>query len=428
MPPFFFTRLNLLKLLTNPFISEPAIKRIQQAKLKKLIAHSYKYVPYYQKLFDSMRINPKDIKNSDDLKFIPVMTKKTLQELSIEEKTAKNIDLSECRYSSTSGTTGRPLKSYFTKTDSVMKNLSWIRAFSLSGMKPWYKSVKFIGNEKEKENKSLHEYFGLWRIYEVSTIKNETDWIRTLQRIKPHIILGYVMTLKILAENIEKSGIKQIAPEYIYHTSAILDKSSREYLESVFHTDVRDFYGSEEVGNISWECKKCNGYHINSDTLIVEILKNNKQVEQGELGDVVVTNLHSYAMPFIRYKLGDLATYSGYNSSCKNKFPLLKNVLGREDDFVVLKSGKKLSPHPLYHCIDPVPGIKRWRMIQENINHLIVEIEPGMDFNKNAQQIIENNLKKLVRDEIDIKIRRVDSISISPSLNFRSVISCVGKD
>jgi hypothetical protein len=67
-------------------------------------------------------------------------------------------------------------------------------------------------------------------------------------------------------------------------------------------------------------------------------------------------------------------------------------------------------------------------MIQENINHLIVEIEPGVDFNKNAQQIIENNLKKLVRDEIDIKIRRVDSISISPSSNFRSVISRVGKD
>ncbi len=419
---------DLYKLYMNQWKTPEQLREIQTIKLKKLIRHAYEKVPYYRELFDSLKIKPKDIRKFEDLQILPLTSKKQLHELSLREKTARDIDVKRCKSLYTSGTTGIPLKMFFTYQDSTLMNLTWARAFLACGMKPWYKMVAFIGQQKVKAKKSWYEHFALWRRKEISTWDKPELWITEIQKQNPQILVGYIMTFKLLEEAIQKYQVKNINPKAIFHSSAILDSYSRKHLEEVFQAPIKDFYGSDEAGCIAWECEKCGGYHINSDTLIIEVLDNDKQVNPGEQGEVVITNLHSYAMPFIRYQQKDIVTLAEKKVTCGRGFPLLEQIKGRADDFIVLEDGRRIPSHPLYHCIVHVPGIKRWRIIQEKVTKIKVEIEPGADFGTHTQKTIENNLKKLVMDKIEIEICKVDSIPIDPSSKYRSVLSYVSKD
>lgn len=400
-----------------------ALKRIQQKKLRRLIDHAYQKVSYYREIFDSLKIDPRDIRTTDDLLLLPVTTRKVLSDLKLNEKIAKGIDLRKCKSTHTSGTTGIPLTTYYTLHDSTYMNLSWVRAFLSSGMKLWYRTMAFVGQKNVKERKSWYEYFGILRRKEISAWNMPEVWIKEIQKWKPHVLLGYVMTLKLLGEAVQKYQIKDMSPKIIFHSSALLDDFSRQFLESVFRTRIIDVYGSDEGGCIAWECKNCSGYHICSDMVIVEIIKNGKPVSSGEAGEVVLTNLHSFAMPFIRYKQEDVATLSKKQPICGRELPLLENIQGRTDDFIILKNGQKISPHPFYHCIDPVIGVRRWKIFQENIDKLTVKLETGKEFDNNSYQIIKSNLEKLVKGELEIEIIEVDNIPIDPSSKFRAVCS-----
>lgn len=399
------------------------IKGIQERKLKKLIEHAYHKVPYYRELFDSLKLKPEDIKKIDDLRQIPLTSRKQFQDLRLEEKMARGIDPERCVPSVTSGSTGIPLEMYFTPSDKTLMNLSWARAFLSSGMKPWYKMISFTGEQDEKNKKSWYEYLGLWRNKEITVWKKPEEWIKEIQEWKPQVLVGYVMTLKILGEVIQENQIQGILPKLIVHSSAVLDPFSWKFLDSVFHAKIADVYGSDEGGCIAWECDRCSGYHIYSDMVIVEILKNGEPVPPGEDGEVIITNLHSYAMPFIRYTQDDIATLSKKRPLCGRGFPLLEQIQGRKDDFIVLKNGQKMGSHPFYRSISFIPGIKRWRITQEDIDNLKVEIEPAANFSLEIQKVLEKKLKTLVRNQININIFIIDSIPISPSVKFRAVSS-----
>jgi len=413
----------LYKILKNQWETPEQLKKIQTIKLKKLIRHAYEKVPYYRKLFDSLKIKPEDIKEIEDLKLLPLTSKEQLQEASLKEKIAEDIDVRTCKYLSTSGTTGVPLKMFFTYRDSTLMNFSWARAYLASGMKPWYKMIAFVGQKRVKEKKSWYEHIGLWQRKEISLWDKPDYWVKEIQDWKPEVLTGNVMILKLLEDFVHQNQIRDISPEIIFHSSTLLDDFSRQSFRSTFLSKIEDIYGSDEAGCIAWECDKCKGYHICSDMVIVEVLKDKKSVSPGEQGEVVITNLHSYAMPFIRYKQEDVVSLSKEKAVCGRGFPLLEDIKGRTDDFVILKNGQRIPPQPFYHCIIHVPGVKRWRIIQENVNKLKVEIEHEIDFNRNARQRIENNIKKLVKNKIDIEISCVDSIPINPSSKFRSVSS-----
>ena len=284
--------------------------------------------------------------------------------------TAQGTDLSSCRVSATSGTTSIPLRIYATAHDSTIMGLGWARAFLACGMKPWYRSIAFIGNKQVKAKRSWYEHFGMWRRKEISARDLPDDWITACQEWKPQVISGYVMTLKLFAEALQEKKIENVRPELIFHSSGIIDPYSRDFLESVFHAKVVDFYGSDEAGCMAWECEECSAYHVASDMTVVEVLKNGKPAGAGEEGEIVITNLHSYAMPFIRYKQEDVGLLSSKKITCGRGFPLLERIQGRIDDYITLKSGRRISPHPFYHCLDPVPGIKKWQIIQQSLDQI----------------------------------------------------------
>ncbi len=117
----------------------------------------------------------------------------------------------------------------------------------------------------------------------------------------------WISSLKYIAGSV---GNLAYRPKALLTSSQTLTERARKSIESAFGSPVFDSYTSRELGGIAYECDAHRGYHVVAEGYIVEILVDGRPAKAGETGDLVITDLNNYAMPFIRYQIGDLATAS----------------------------------------------------------------------------------------------------------------------
>jgi len=423
-----FQIFGLLRSLSRQWLPFSAIEKFQRKRIQNLIGHAYRNVPFYRDLFDSNGIRPEMIKSIEDLQSIPPVSKKQLMDMPLDRKMACNVDPDRCLSFITSGTTGIPLHVFYRKSDWTEIHFNLIRAFLAAGMRPFDKMGAFVGKKNPQRKNSWYTHLGLGRGIDISSWNTPELWIEQLRAWNPQVLIGYVMNLRLLAEAVSEKNVADITPRLLFSGSGVLDENTRQLLSSVFHCRIIDLYASFEAGYMAWECEKCGGYHICSDSVVVEILKNGEPAPPGEEGEVVITNLHSYAMPLIRYRQADLAVPSDRRSRCGRGLPLLEKIQGRLDDCIVLKDKRRVASQPFYYSIEPVPGIKRWRLIQEALDHLLVIIEPLDSFKQDSKESITRNLRQVVGPDVKIEFQLVEKIKISPQVKFRQIVSKIDKD
>ncbi|MCZ2845665.1 MAG: hypothetical protein O2U61_04100 [Candidatus Bathyarchaeota archaeon] len=413
------------RMLRNQWKSSSELEVIQNRKLRRLIEHVYNNVPYYRKLFDSMKLKPADIKTVHDLSKIPTISSKIYRIIPLEEILSKKTELNKCVSVSTNGTSGLPLKIFFTKNDYTQLNLNWVRPLLANGVRPWHKRAVFARPHILSEKKKWYQYLGLWRNQGISSFEEPDVWVAKLREYKPDVLFGYSTTLKLLAQFIKTKKITDIRPRIVFAVSELLDGECRELINDVFQAKIVDLYGAAETGCIAWECLTCSKYHLNTDTLIVEFLRGDQKVLFGSEGKIVVTNLHSFAMPIIRYELGDIGIASDKKALCGRGLPSMRIILGRSDDFIALPSGKLLSPRFFSAIILQVVGIDQWKVIQDDSGCLNILVVPSEDFLTKTVSQLKDRIVKNAGEEIQIHVRIVDEIPFEPSGKLRAVVSKV---
>jgi phenylacetate-CoA ligase len=249
--------------------------------------------------------------------------------------------------------------------------------------------------------------------------------IQILMDYRPDFIHGYPQSLAIIAEELLKRGIDNVSPAMVCTGAELVSNKTREKINAAFGVEMADSYATIESGMIAWQCKSLKGYHINIDNLVLEFLHNGKPVRPGEPGRVVVTNLHSYAMPIIRYELGDICTPSDSLCTCGNQLPLMTVVEGRIDDMVKTPSGRVISPNSITNVMEAVDGIGQFRVIHEKKDLMVVQIVAGAGFSQDTPRRTQNLLRELVGDDINIEVRMVSEISKEHTGKIRAVISKV---
>jgi phenylacetate-CoA ligase len=422
----------LAQLMRHQWKSAEELKAIQDNKLRRLVQHAYDRVPYYRRLFDTAGIKAKHIRGVEDLPKIPLTSRQMLRSLPLNEILARGIDTTHCRMTQTSGCTGHPLRIFHRREDLDLINLGWTRTYLNHGFRPWQRMAEFGGRRYSGRGKSWYEYLGMMRRLILSYSDTIETWISNLQRWQPHALVGYASTLKLLALAMQRRDILNIRPEVVFSSSELLENTTRQLLRSVFKARVIDIYGSEEGRCIAWECDKCSGYHINSDLVVVEFLKNGKTVPKGNDGEVVITNLHSFAMPFIRYQQGDVGILSSETPICGRGLPLMSMIKGRLDDFIVLRDGTIVSPQIFYYALAPLGGIAEWRVVQEKEGEVTVEIvaDHGPQRGKHQHKLkyrARKNLREVLGEDIALSVNVVNFIPGGESEKFRSVVSLVAK-
>ncbi|RJQ51132.1 MAG: phenylacetate--CoA ligase family protein [Nitrospiraceae bacterium] len=409
----------------NLRLKRDSLEQIQLKKLKALIRHAYKNVRYYRGLFDSAGLKPDDIQTLSDIRFIPITEKSALRKLNLEEKTAANTDLRDCLKVFTSGSTGMPTHVYFTRYDHLMIDMVYLRSFLVNGLRFRDKRAFILDPHSFETKRCWYHRLGLAAYENISCFTGAGEQMEALRRIQPDLIHGYPSSLALIALRMLEKGIKDVKPRLVSTSAELLHQKQRERINAAFGISLYDRYAARECGNIAWECDRHDGYHINIDTAVVEIVRDGKPAGYGETGDVIVTNLHSYGMPFIRYRIGDIGSVSDRACSCGVEMPLMRTVEGRDEDFIILKDGRLMSPMMVTGTLDYVPGIRQFRVVQESMDVIDVFLAKGDGFAPGAVDKAQESLREIFGSGVELRCSAVEDIPRESNGKVRAVVSKV---
>ena len=190
--------------------------------------------------------------------------------------------------------------------------------------------------------RKFYHRFGIHRTYAIPPFMPVSDAIEYLQAIRPHVFDGYPSRIAMFARHVRDNRIAGVKPVLVFTNSETRLEKDREIIREQF-ADPIDVYVSYEFKVIAWECEERNGLHINEDLLLLEITDptTGNPVPNGVAGEIVITGFVNEAMPFIRYNTEDVGVISESPCSCGRSFILLKDLLGRVSDFIVLPSGER---------------------------------------------------------------------------------------
>lgn len=393
---------DLHKLRKNQWLSPVELRKLQEKKLQRLLCHAYYKVDYYKEIFDKARIKPEDIKNIQHLIRIPLTTRGDLQRLSKRKIIAKDVDLDHCLSLRTSGSSGMPLDIFWNTEAIFFEWLNYLRMYFENGGRLLDKELRITAPRNFSANKWFQS-LGVLRKKCISIFDNVEGQLKAILEFKPDIIRSYASTLKDLAIEIKKKEIRGIKPRVMFSTAELLTKEDKKFISSVFQSELIDFYSCNECGIIAWECKEHSGYHINSENVIVEFIKEDgTSAEAGEKGEMVITSLSSYAMPFIRYRLGDTGVSSNERCACGRNLPLMKIITGRINDHLILPNGRTISPYSCMITMDRIPEVKMYQIVQEKDSKIKINIlKNGMITNEIITKV-RNRYKELLGDDLDI--------------------------
>jgi phenylacetate-CoA ligase len=419
----------------NQWLSEEALKEYQLERLRKVIAHAYDSVPYYQKLFREKNILPGDIRTVEDLKRIPVLTKELLKH-NFDSLIARNAKKYKPALLSTSGSTGGQTRFFVDKTSNVLEFVHYWRSWGWAGYKlgdtfALLSSEDFVYILKNR--KTLYHFNSLTRQLTVNSMLFSHNYLDDLigifRKFKPLFLKGFPTNLYMLALVLNKKRNHGISCKAIFSQGANLLSYQRDLIEKVFSCKVFDSYGLMERTVAITQCP-LGSYHIHQDYGIVELEEPGISLSNGKDGDtsireVVGTSLHNYAMPLIRHRTGDFVKIkrSPEKCSCKRGFPTIVSVIGREMDLITTPDKRKIAG--LSSVFSHTPGIIMGQIIQEKINQLLVKIvceEKDID---HTDRILTGHIRKFVGDDVNIAIEHttVEGIRKNSFGKFKAVIS-----
>ena len=372
----------------------------QARQLRRLVKHSYENVPYYGRLFDDNGIHPDDVRSLADIVRIPATSKYDLQQQQMEDITSGDSKGRGTQHLATSGTTGAV--SVVRRTWFEQKLLTGFRLVAMRdhGLRK-NSRVVVIGIPPKNGKNHFAGMHGIlnallpFRFFRVSVFQAPEKILEELLSIRPDIIMGYPGVFVRLGQLMDENVRNDLHPETILTSGEMLTPVVRNSISRDFNTTVLDNYCSYEFNLIGWECTRTGLYHVCDDCVIVEILKDGKPVREGESGEVVVTALHSFFMPRIRFRLEDIAVRGPDQCDCGAGCSTISEINGRTVDFFELASGRSLHPYEFLPSLKKhaFSGIRQYQLLQKKKDLVVLNIKPrDPDARMNFEQLKEEIL------------------------------------
>lgn len=369
------------------------LEKLQNENLKKIILHAVSNSGHYRTI-GLTGDNPVNW-----LASFPILTKEFLRNNEDELLTEEKKGLKKI---SSSGSSGISSSVYMNSSDLSSLRAGMVHWWEWSGYKMGSLVIQTGISPKRGALKKIKDF--LFRtIYVNAFAHDEKQIIEVLNRIKgkKYILIGYASSLNVIADVANKNNYNIQLKAVISLGDKLFDHY-RNNITKIFKCSIQDTYGSAEGFLISSQLDLEYSY-ILSPQVYLEILDDqNNPVPDGELGNVVVTRLDGYAMPLIRYKIGDLAIklpLDKYPKNRKFEYPLLQKIIGRDTDIVKTNNGKILVVHSFTGIFEYIPEIKQFKIIQYNLDGITIEIIKGNQFSKFAIAKAKTELKKIIESD-----------------------------
>ncbi len=395
-------------LLKRPYLSHDQIENYQLTMIKRLINHAYNNCSYYYKRMEENGVVPSDINSLDDVLRLPILSRKDIFENSeaLVAKTAKKL-----RKQASSGTTRNEIIFYQEYDFFKKMYLYQLRSFMFAGIKPHEKGVWLWGGMKEiKHYDNPIEKFKWWLknhiLIDATDLTDEKmrNIISYIMRQKPSYIVGYVNILNRLAHFISENNLKIPPLKAIISTAEPLLDSVKETIKEAFHTSVYNDYGCREAHHIGFTCSQGH-MHILEDINYIELVPLYNNIYK-----IIVTSLHNFGMPLIRYNLGDCVILDNSESRCDINFKIISNNIVRESNFIIVDEKKMVIPNEIINDLYNIKGIKDFQMLQLNESEILLNIVYNNLFKDDANIQLERIAKDIKNN---FRMRKVSIHSMS---------------
>lgn len=256
-------------------------------------------------------------------------------------------------------------------------------------------------------------------------IARQAEWLR---QIMPTYLLTYPSNLAALldlaeADPEQRAGLGRL--KQVRTISETLNNSLRERCQRVLGVGIADLYSTQEVGVIAIECPQGGGYHVMSEGFVVELLRDDGlPCVEGESGRVVVTDLHNFATPLIRYDLGDLAEADG-PCSCGRGLPKIRRILGRERNQLRLPDGRRVWPASGLRRFSEVP-VRQYQLIQLTLEKLEVRLHVARPLSTEERYAIAEHVRQSLGHPFEIDVVDFSApLPLGPGGKFEQFVSRV---
>jgi phenylacetate-CoA ligase len=371
--------------------------------IERLVQHAATNVPYYRELFRAHGLDPRDIRTRADLAQLPLLTREIVREryddLVDPAQRGKNLK------KGTSGTTGKPLKFEYSRSSECWRQAVKMRGYGWAGYRPGRKTFYYWAavsgappTLKQRLDRTLRRetYFDSMRQDEAS----KWEALALLRKIRPEIIVCYTQSCAQFARWIVDRGLRDWDDiPVICGAEAVLD-TDRAALTRAFGDAIFETYGSRETMLMAAECEAHDGMHLSEENLIVELAHGARPVARGEPGDVVVTDLHNFGMPMIRYVNGDVARFAESGACrCGRGLARLARVEGRRADTMVDKEGNAV-PGIVFHVLFSdarLELVRQFQAVQSVSGAVVLRVVRGRDFREEEFQAVKGRFSAYLR-------------------------------
>jgi phenylacetate-CoA ligase len=408
-------------LLASQYWNLEQIREYQWQKLQQLIRHAATNVPYYRNLFKNSGLCPEDIRSLDDFSKIPILTKRDMQQC-LNDMVADGTDTGKLAFNSTGGSTGMPLNFYQDDNYILWSDAARLRAWrymvgatekDLEAV--LWGAVRDIGKGltfKQVLRGVLRERSLVLNTFDLDEALLE-KYLKYYNLFKPPIVRGYASSLYYVARYLEGNKLKIHRPRAMSSSTEVLHPRMRETIERVFGCKVFDSYGCREISQIATECEAHNGLHI--------VFVNQYVEQDGQ--DIIVTRLNNYVMPFIRYKVGDLASAIDYSPcSCGRMSPRIVSLVGRDNDNIELPNGKVINGEFFEFLFFGIPSVIQYQVVfKRSTGRLQIKLHLS-----ESSDTIGTMLKQTMADKFGfnaVDVEYSDSFDKTPTGKLRFVYS-----
>lgn len=399
-------------------------------RLRRLLADCAHHVPYYR---DTWTAAQRRAAERGELTALPLLEKEPLR---ADHRAFVRTDRAPTRELTfhTSGSTGTPIACVWTVAE--LRNslaLREARSAIWAGTSFRRPRATFSGRIVVPDPDSpgpFHRfnaaerqvYFSAFHL-SAATARRYVD---ALDRHRTRWLTGYAVSFHLLARHILEQGIEVSPLDAVVTTSEKLTASMRADMEQAFGCDVFEEYSTVENAVFASECRQ-GRLHVSPDAGIVEILRpDGTPCPPGEPGEVVATCLMRDHQPMIRFRLGDVATWSGERCPCGRAMPVLAEVVGRTEDVVVGPDGRAMVRfHGIF--VD-LPAVREGQIVQEALDHIRVRVVPTPAFGPDDEGTIIARIQQRLGTRVRVTVERVDAIARSKAGKFRAVVSNLNHD
>jgi len=400
------------------------LREFQWRELQKLLRHAFTTVPYYRQKYSEAGISFDDVRSWEDFSRLPPLTRQEVdrfrQELcSTEYRGALVPD-------ATGGSSGVPTRFFITFESYDWRTAATQRAYGWSGCDLGERTLYLwgapVGKQTFWRRKKLDLFHKIRRELVINTFA-QTEWFwdqvwLQAKAFRPRFILGYVTSLEQFLAYARRHEARLQGLRAVLAAAEPVYDELRNMTQDILGVPLFNTYGCREFMSIAAECEQHQGLHVNAENILLET----KQPASLGPSEFLVTDLHNWGMPFIRYEIGDVGICDPHPCVCGRGLPRIGAIEGRITDVLRAEDGRIVPGIFFPHVAKDVPEISQFQVEQKSLAHIVFSVVLNRPLSEKSRSLLETECTKAFGDRTRLEIREVESIPLRPSGKRRVTI------